>query len=123
MNEQRLQGRCILVVEDEYFIAEAMQAGLESEGAVVIGPAPTVRKAIDLLGSATRIDVAVLDMKLGDEPVFDVAEALQARGVPFLFTTGYDATDVPPAWRHIERLQKPIEMITVTRALAQYCSM
>ena len=110
MSERSLRGRRILVVEDEYLIADAMTLGLEEEGVVVIGPAPSVRNALRLLDREPALDGAVLDMNLGEEKVFPVAEALRSLGVPFLFTTGYDALDVPQAWRHVRRLEKPIEM-------------
>lgn len=122
MKRPSLQGCRILVVEDEYLIADAMQLGLEDEGAVVLGPAPSVRKALRLLEGAPDLDGAVLDMNLGDERVFPVADALQARGIPFLFTTGYDAAAVPLAWRHVQRLEKPIQMAAVTRALLACCA-
>ena len=122
MNEQYLNGRRILVVEDEYMIADAMQRGLEDEGAIVLGPAPSVRKALRLIEAEPGIDVAVLDINLGGEKVFPVADALQARGVAFLFTTGYDAADVPEAWRHVLRLEKPIEPRAVARALRDCCA-
>ena len=121
MNKPSLNGRHILVVEDEYMIADAMQRSLEDEGVIVVGPAPSVRKALRLLDAAADLDGAVLDMNLGDEPVFPVADALQARGIPFLFTTGYDAAAVPPAWRHVQRLEKPIEFAAVARALSACC--
>ena len=122
MNEPSLNGRRILVVEDEYMIADAMQRGLEDEGVIVVGPAPSVRKALRLLDAAADLDGAVLDMNLGDEQVFPVADALQAKDIPFLFTTGYDAAAVPPAWRHVQRLEKTIEFAAITRALSDCCA-
>ena len=122
MSEGLLQGRRILVVEDEYLIADAMQIALEGAGAVVVGPAPSVRKALWLLDADAGVDCAVLDLNLGDEKVFPVADMLQARGVPFLFTTGYDAAAVPQAWRHVRRLEKPIEVSAITRELSECCA-
>ena len=122
MTESSLTGRRILVVEDEYMIADAMQRGFEDQGAIVVGPAPSVRQALRLLDAAADLDGAVLDMNLGDEAVFPVADALQARGIPFLFTTGYDAAGVPPAWRHVLRLEKPIEFAAIIRALSDCCA-
>lgn len=112
-----LLGRRIMVVEDNYIIAFAMQAGLEKQGAIILGPAPSVRKALRLLDAELSVDAAVLDMNLGDENVFAVASALEARGIPFLFTTGYGAGDVPPAWLHVQRFEKPTEVADVVSAL------
>ena len=117
MNEPLLRHRRILVVEDEYLIADAMQRGLEDEGATVVGPASSVRNALRLVEAEPGIDGAVLDINLGSEKVYPVADALQALGVRFLFTTGYDAADVPQYWRHIRRLEKPVSVATVARAL------
>ncbi|WP_334656926.1 response regulator [Sphingomonas panaciterrae] len=111
-----LRDRRVLVVEDEYFIADAMQRGLKKEGAIVLGPAPSVAEALALIDSQP-VDAAILDLNLGDEKAFPVADVLQARDIPFLFTTGYDASDVPPAWRHVPRLEKPVEVATIVRAL------
>jgi CheY-like chemotaxis protein len=120
VNESSLKGRRILVVEDEYMIADAMKRGLEDEGATVVGPAPSVRRAFYLLEATADLDGAVLDMTLGEEKVFPVADALQAKGIPFVFTTGYDPAGVPPGWRHVQRLEKLIEFATIARALSKY---
>lgn len=112
-----LRGRRILVVEDEYLIADAMLRGLENEGAVVLGPLPSVRDALRVLETEAQLDGAVLDINLGGEKVFPVAEALVMRAVCFLFTTGYDARDVPECWRHVPRLEKPVQVVTIATTL------
>ena len=116
MSEALLRGRHILVVEDEYFIADAMQRGLEDIGAQVVGPAASVADALALLDS-TPVNGAILDVKLADETVFPVAEALTARGIPFIFATGYNASDLPPAWQHVARYEKSVDAATIARAL------
>lgn len=116
MNEPLLQGRRILLVEDEYFIACAMQCGLEDVGASVVGPAAFVEDALALLDSEP-VDGAVLDVSLNDGKVYPVAEVLMARGIPFVFTTGYSASDLPPAWRHVPRYEKPLDVATIAHAL------
>ena len=116
MNERSLQGRRILVVEDEYLIGDAMQLGLKEEGVIVVGPAPSIRKVLRLLDGEYAFDGAVLDMNLGEKKVIPVKEALRSLGAPFRFTTGYDALDVPQAWHRVRRLEKPIEIATITRA-------
>ena len=116
LSEPSLQGRHILLVEDEYYIACAMQLGLEDAGAQVVGPAAFVGDALALLDSEP-VDGAVLDVNLVDEKVFPVAQALTTRGIPFIFATGYAASDLPPAWRHVPRCEKPVDPATVARAL------
>lgn len=79
----------VLVVEDEYVIADALCRDLKSMGVRVLGPVPSVDGALDLLDEAA-LDGAILDVKLGDDKVYPVAGALASRSVPFVFWTGYD---------------------------------
>src|SRR5947209_14372115 len=82
-----LRGRRFLVVEDEYVIAADLTASLEALGAEVAGPAPSVAAALTLLESeGDRLDGAVLDVNLGKERVYPVADVLRGRGIPFVFT-------------------------------------
>ncbi|MCJ2031790.1 response regulator [Methylobacterium sp. J-043] len=85
---QPLAGRFILVVEDEYLIAMHLKRWLEEAGATVIGPVPSVDRALDLIEDVT-LDAAVLDVNLGDgDTVYPVAETLTGIAVPYLFATG-----------------------------------
>ena len=99
-------------------IAEDVRGGLEQAGATVLGPVPSVRAALRLIESEPRIDAAVLDVNLGDEKSFPIAEALEARAVPFLFATGYNSIDIPDPWRRATIVMKPLHVATVERLLA-----
>jgi two-component system, response regulator PdtaR len=81
-------GRLVLVVEDELLIAMDLEQLLRRHGWRVLGPAATVAGALRLLAGETP-DVALLDVNLGGEPVTPVAEALRARGVPFVLASAY----------------------------------
>jgi CheY-like chemotaxis protein len=94
-----VSGRRILIVEDEYIIAADLAQLLEGLGVTVIGPVGSVADALALLAGEPAIDAAVLDVTLGTEKIFPVADALRARGVPFVFATGYDAWIIPPPMR------------------------
>lgn len=118
MSDVRPAGCRILIVEDEYLIASGLRRALERAGASVLGPVPTVAEAVALLAATAGVDGAVLDINLGGEPVFPVADALRARGVPFVFTTGYSAEDVPPPYRGVPRVEKPASPAEILRALA-----
>lgn len=118
MSTASLAGRFILVVEDDYMIAEDVRSGLERAGAVVVGPVPSVRKAIRLIESEPQIDAAVLDVNLGDEKSFPIAEALTAKAVPFLFSTGYNSADIPDEWRRATVVVKPLRIASVEELLA-----
>ncbi|AOH83213.1 hypothetical protein AWL63_03710 [Sphingomonas panacis] len=109
MSEQGLVGRRILVVEDEYLIADDVCAALVAAGAEVLGPCPTVEAAAAMVAHEARIDAALLDINLRGDPVFPVADALAARGVPFAFATGYDRWAIPSRFEAVALLEKPLK--------------
>lgn len=112
-----LTGRRILVAEDDYMIAQELVRTFQRLGAEIVGPAPTVARALALLETGGPLDGAVLDINLRDEMVFPVAEALGARGVPFVFATGYDHSVIPEGYHSIVRCEKPADPVKVARAL------
>ncbi len=83
-----LQGKRVLVVEDEVVLAMMLEDVFADAGAHVVGPAATVEQAIALVASQA-IDVALLDVCLRDQRSDPVAEALRQRGVPYVLATGY----------------------------------
>ena len=102
-----LEGRRILVVEDEFLLALEVEAALASFGCFVAGPFAKLGKAL-VAARATRLDGAVLDINLNGEMVYPLAEFLDMAGVPFVFLTGYVPTDLPERFRRFRRLQKPL---------------
>jgi CheY-like chemotaxis protein len=114
-----VSGRRILLVEDEYLIAFDVASLLESKGAEVIGPAASVHEALGLLETGARPDAAVLDINLGDERVFPVAEELQAANVPFVFLSGYDARVVPGRYTAVPCCTKPLDRRLLVRVLTE----
>jgi len=112
--------RCrILVVEDEYLVAEDLAEDLRALGAEVVGPVPTIQKALDAVDSAERLDGAILDVNLRGNMIFPVADRLAARDVPFFFTTGYDAGIIPDRYAAVPRCEKPVTAPRLRQALAQ----
>lgn len=85
----------VLLVEDSLLLGEVVKDHLSEVGCEVIGPAGDLEEALRLARSEA-LDLAVLDIRLGDDESFGVAEALAARGIPFLFLSGYDAQDALP---------------------------
>ncbi|ACL58665.1 response regulator [Methylobacterium nodulans] len=119
MSGSTVLARCrVLVVEDEYFIADDMARALEQLGAEVVGPAPSREHALALIASGERIDAAILDINLQGQSALPVAEALAAKGVPFVFATGYDRNSVPPAYQDVPRWEKPFNPNHLARALS-----
>lgn len=84
-----LDGRHILIVEDEALVAMTAEMAVEDAHGVVVGPAATLEDGL-ALARANDIDAAVLDVNLHGEKSFPIADLLVERGVPFVFTTGYD---------------------------------
>ena len=101
-------GRRVLLVEDEALVAMMIQECLTECGHSVIGP---INRASEALSAAKEgdFDAAILDINLGDGMAYPVAEILAARGVPFVFVTGYDADTVDDRFSEVPILQKPIE--------------
>jgi CheY-like chemotaxis protein len=106
----------VLVVEDEYLVAMDMSAYLEAAGAQVVGPASNVSAALEAV-EHTELDGAILDVNLRGEMAYPVADALAARGIPFVFTTGYDANAVPARFAGVKRCEKPTTPEAISRAL------
>ena len=116
MANLNLAGRRILVVEDDYLLATELARSLDGAGAVVIGPVPTVKLALALI-EAQDMDIALLDVELGGERVFGVADVLDARSTPYLFTTGYDAAAMPREYAHKQRCDKPLDLRRLAAAM------
>jgi DNA-binding response OmpR family regulator len=114
---ERLRGRRILVVEDEFLIAEELRDALEAHGAVVVGPVAPVSAARAVVASGQGLDGATLDVTLGREKSHEVARALGRRGVPFVILSGYDETGLPEDLRTAPRCQKPFDIRKVLDAL------
>lgn len=110
-----VEGRCVLVVEDEYLLAQEFQDSIESWGGAVLGPVPSVADALALLRDGPAPDLAVLDINLQGDLVYPVAEALRARAIPFLFATGYDARDIPGAYADVPRIDKSAVLTRMRR--------
>ncbi len=108
--------RHVLIVEDDIFIALDLERVLDDAGCGVVGPAASVELALAKI-SVTKLDAALLDVNLGQELVFPVADRLSAEGIPFIFVTGEPRT-VPE--RHWMRpvITKPYQAPAVLEALA-----
>ncbi|MDA1263823.1 MAG: response regulator [Planctomycetota bacterium] len=117
MDLESLQGLRVLVVEDNFVLAESMKWALEGLGCEVVGMAPTSERALALLRSMT-IDAAILDIDLQGLSSAPVAEHLLAAGLPFLFLTGYESAALLPESLHERRcLNKPVDPDALALAL------
>lgn len=117
------QGRPrVLIVEDNLLIAMEVEFLAEKCGCAVAGPVGSVGEALQVVRES-RLDGAVLDINLGAERVWPVAELLEERAVPFVLATGYDATDVPERFKARPILAKPISLRALTLALREIGTM
>ncbi len=114
---KNLAGRNVLVVEDESVIAKALVWIFELCGARIVGPAPTIEQAMKLIRETERLDGAVLDINLHGEYSYDIADALNERGVPFVLNTAYNRKELPFKFRNVPHCQKPVKPGEIIAAL------
>ena len=111
-----LSGRRILIVEDSPVLAPFTVDVLEELGCAVVGPAPNMAAAREMV-DAGEFDAALMDVHIRGERVFPLCEALAAKGVPFVLTSGYADWTMPEKWDGRPRLQKPYTIEQVEEAL------
>jgi len=104
----------VLVVEDQYLVADDVRRIVQTLGGTVLGPCGDLDQA-DRALVEHRPDFAVLDVNLGERTVYPLVDKLAALGVPFVLATGYEGWVLPEAYRDRPRLEKPV----TARALAE----
>jgi CheY-like chemotaxis protein len=114
-----LNGRRVLIVEDQFAVALDLCEGLGREGASIVGPASSVEDALEMLESSARPDVAVLDIKLHGGLVYPVADKLEQLGVPYLFTSACEPDEIPEHYRLAPRFDKPIRLTSIIAAIRE----
>ena len=112
-----LHGQKILVVEDEYFLADDLAQALLAEGAVVIGPVGTLEEAAAAI-EREHPDKAVLDMNLRGQMAYAIADRLDAASVPFVIATGYSGESLPERLRGKPRVEKPFDLKRLVAMMA-----
>ena len=103
-----LAARRVMIVEDEALVALVLADQLADMGISVVGPCSSVAAAKSAV-LANELDAAILDVNLGGELVYPVADLLAARGVPFIFVTGYGHESIDRRFAHSPILEKPVE--------------
>lgn len=112
-----LKGRRILIIEDSPVVGPYTADVLEELGCQVVGPAPNMAAAREMIDEE-RFDAALMDIHIRGERVFTLCEVLEARGIPFVLTSGYADWTMPEKWQDRPRLQKPYTIADVSRVLA-----
>ena len=115
---EALNGRRVLIVEDESLVAMLLETILEDMGCLTVGPASSIDEGLILARDTPDIDAALLDVNVAGQVVFPVAEVLRDRGVPFVFSTGYGAGGLPEEWQQQPTIQKPFTEAAIRDALA-----
>lgn len=113
-----LAGRNILVVEDEYFLADDLTRALTAAGAEIIGPINDAEEALQI-ARKTRVDGGILDINVRGTLIYAVAEELKRRAIPFVFATGYDEAAIPDQFADVPRWEKPFDPATLVHTLPQ----
>jgi DNA-binding response OmpR family regulator len=117
MSATSLAGLRVLVVEDEMLVAIFVETILQEAGCEVIGPISRLNHALKA-ARENQMDAALLDVDLGGEPVFPVADILSERGVPFVFVTGYGGGGLPTRFKDRPVLTKPYRGAAVLAVLS-----
>jgi CheY-like chemotaxis protein len=102
-----LLGLEVLLVEDEALVALLLEDMLADFGCILAGSAATVDQALSAVAATPEIDIAILDVNLGGEKVFPVADILVRRGVPIVFSTAYGPGDIPERYPRARIINKP----------------
>lgn len=116
-----LTGLRVLVIEDDYFIADEVCSTLREHGAEIVGPCPDVPSGLQLV-KREAIDCAVLDINLQGNLAFGIASELRTRGIPAIFATGYGTSVVPTEFSDSVRLEKPVNLQALLRAVRSACA-
>lgn len=115
-----LRGCSVLVVEDQFLLAEDLRMLLRGAGAEVLGPFYDARSAI-AAAKQWKPRCALVDINLGDGPDFEVAEAVLAEGAALIFVTGYEPDVVPKALSHVPHLRKPATRQDILATVEALC--
>lgn len=113
-------GKRVLVVEDELLVAMGLEMVLADAGCRVVGPIGRIDEALAAAVSED-VDLALLDVNLRGDPVYPVADALSARGIPFVFLTGYGRETLPAHYANGRMLSKPFEATALLAAVEDAC--
>lgn len=114
-----MEGKRILVVEDEFLVAEDLNCALKNSGARVLGPVGMIADGLKLLDDSPDVEGAVVDVNLGGTLAYPIAQKLLDRNIPFIFTTAYDLKDLPERFWNVSFCQKPTTMRKIIRTLEE----
>lgn len=120
LTNRPLAGCRVLIVEDEYFIADDLNQFLTAAGATVIGPVARMDQALDQVRRDV-FELAVLDINLRGEMAYPIADELKQQNIPFVFATGYEGHTIPKRFANVERWEKPFTMKDFVERIVSLC--
>lgn len=113
-----LENARVLIVEDEYFIADDLARALGTAGAIAVGPVGTIAQADEILSSG-KVDAAILDLNLRGNMAYSLAERLAAARLPLVIVSGYSGDALPESLRTLPRLEKPVSCEAIIAKLSE----
>jgi DNA-binding NtrC family response regulator len=116
-----LAGCRVLIVEDEYFLANDLEQLMKSLGATVVGPIADKSEAQHQI-ARNGFDVAVVDVNLRGELAYSLADDLINRQIPMAFATGYGADVLPLRFRSVKRWEKPFDASEISKDIKALCN-
>jgi ActR/RegA family two-component response regulator len=113
-----LNGRRVLLAEDNFILADNLARKMSQLGLIVIGPATNVAQAMALLDAGdAAVEGAVLDIQLGREMSFPIVDKLREMDVPAVFLSGFAGDAALGAYGDVPCFRKPIDAAKVAAAL------
>jgi CheY-like chemotaxis protein len=115
--DRHLAGYRVLVVEDEFFLAADLLDALDRSGAEIVGPLADLDAALNEV-QHDHVDLATVDINLGGDMAYPLADTLMRRNVPFIFATAYAPDEIPERFRRVPQVTKPYTMQDIVGALS-----
>ena len=110
----------VLIVEDEYFLAQDLAVALQSRGAKIVALVGELGEALEQLAGG-GFDVAVVDINLKGEFAYRIADELQRLRIPFVLATGYSANVIPSRFDDVIRSEKPYRPCETADLVVRLC--
>ncbi len=107
----------VFIVEDEVLVGMVLEDMLDMLGHKVVANCANLPDA-DGIVSAGDYDLAIIDVHVGGDPVFPLADRILAAGKPLIFATGSSSGSLPERFRNERVLEKPYALTAVEAAVA-----
>jgi CheY-like chemotaxis protein len=113
-----IQGMRVFIVEDEALLALLLEDMLTELGCIMVASAQTIAEALSQVTETSEFDAAILDVHIGGEMIFPVADILVERRVPFIFSSGFSPATLAERYPGTVLLAKPYPAEALAARLA-----